>query len=167
MTDPNLQYQTYPVLTTSLKPRKWPTYIPLFVSAFVLMMGYKTGKLQEMQWIALALIGVWAILSFLFNKLEIIIDDYSLRYKTIFREKVVKWTDVTATYLKYQHEGKSGSYYWFFEQTAAKTVKFSISFYSRKSLQILSESVVTKCSNARIEDRIRNMAAGKFPWFVF
>ena len=39
--------------------------------------------------------------------------------------------------------------------------------YSRKKVKILCEAIVSTCPDANISDKIRNMAEGKFPWYIF
>ena len=111
---------------------------------------------------AIIIIIIW----YLFSKSSITIDNEGLHYKTIFSDQSFLWKDVTRTYLKYRHQGKSKQLYWYFE-VFEKDYRMSMSFYSRKSLQTIADAVVIKCTKAEIDPKIENMAAGKFPWYIF
>lgn len=157
----------FPVETTTLRSRPWPVF--LLLAAGITMMIIVPQKTRDNLglyfgggFLLLALIFWW-----IFRKAIIVIDATGLTHKTIFFSKQVIWSNVSKTYIKYHHHGKSGSHYWHFENAAGNPVKFSINLYSRQSLRTLAEAVTMKCKNADIEKRIYNMAEGVFPWYIW
>ena len=156
-----------PITPTVVKPRQWGSFIPIVLVAIV----YGIVATQKPSNDANLVFGIVFILMFLllflFRKTSISIDNEGITSTNAFRIKQVLWKDITKTYLKYQHHGKSGSVYWLFETGTARSFKFSTSFYSRKSLRTIAEAVITKCSGAEIQDKIIRMSEGRFPWYIF
>jgi hypothetical protein len=126
--------------------------------------------LQNEKYLTIFLIVSIALLLFMWTvlqKLQIEIDDLGFRLQSLFNTKELLWKDVVKTYIRYHHYGKSGSHYWYFDKSDGSKIRFRISLFSRKNLQPIAEAVTLKCGVAEIQDKIQNMAAGKFPWYVF
>jgi hypothetical protein len=153
--------------TTSIRPKKFITLIPLLIMATVIVpvvfIGPALKNMQGAQYILLLPILFAVFFWFMLNKVEVLITNDGITYKTLFTSKEVLWNDVVRTYVRYQQQGKSGSHYWFFE-TGDRTLKFSSGYFSRKSLRIIAEAVVAKCKHADIQDTIHKWAEGQFPW---
>jgi hypothetical protein len=159
----------FPIETTTLRARPWPAYLLMAISGLVFIPRFfflpeKTGGVM---YIGIGLFIFSIIVWFLLSKSRIIIDDAGLNYKTVFTTKEVLWNSVSKTYLKYRQHGRSGSYYWYFENPYGRKIKFPIRLYSRKNLRTIAEALTTKCQNADIERRIYDMAEGQFPWYIW
>ena len=155
-----------PIETTTIKPRSWFFVLTLMFLIVIYGLASKSAESEEAQFILLIPGIILLVIWFLFSKVNMTIDNAGMNYKTMFSNQSFLWKDVTRTYLKYRHEGKSKQLYWYFE-VFDKDYKMAISFYSRKSLQTIADAVVLKCTKAEIDTRIMNMAAGKFPWYIF
>lgn len=156
----------FPIETITLHPRRWPAYL-MAVLALILLFIPQKNNAHAALYVAIGIL-VFAIVFWLFLlNARIVIDDSRLTYKTIFVTREVFWDSVSKTYIKYRHHGKSGSYYWYFENLNGRKVKFSIKLYSRKSLRSIAEAVTMKCKSADIEKRIYDMAEGQFPWYIW
>jgi len=156
----------FPIEPTTLHPRRWPAMLIAAVAIAMLFVPQKNNEHTAL-YIGIGIL-VFAVIFWAFlSHARIVIDDSILIYKTVFTTREVFWNTVTKTYLKYRHHGKSGSYYWYFENPNSRKVKFSIKLYSRKDLRTIAEAVTTKCKNAEIEKRIYDMAEGHFPWYIW
>lgn len=156
-----------PIQTTHLRPRTFVFIIPLvFCIALLVILGTQKNLPPQVQYIFLIPFAILALIWLGYRKILVTLDNEGLTYKGMFSTKQVLWIQVQKTYIKYQSHGKSGNHYWFFE-LPDKRVKISTGLYSRKSLQIISEAVVEKCKKAEIEDRIFQMAKGRFAWYIF
>jgi hypothetical protein len=156
----------FPIETTILRPRPWPAFLIAIIGIGLLFMPQKNGD-QIPFYMGIGIVVLAVVMGLLLSKAGIIIDDSGLTYKTVFVTKEILWDSITKTFLKYRSHGKSGSYYWYFENTQGRTVKFSTGLYSRKSLRTIAEAITARCKTADIEKRIYNMAEGEFPWYIW
>lgn len=156
-----------PIQTTHLRPRKFVFLIPLaFCIGLFIIVGMQKNLPTEVELIFLIPLGILLIIWLGFRRILLTIDNEGLTYKSIFRTRQFSWNEVQKTYIKYKSHGKGGNHYWFFELANGR-FKFTTGLYSRKSLQQVAQAVLEKCNNAQVEDRILNMAEGKFPWYMF
>ena len=156
-----------PIQTTYLRPRTFIFIIPLlFCIGIFIVFGTQKNIPPQAQYTFLIPIAILVLVWLGYKKSQLIIDNEGLTHKNIFSTKQLLWSEVQKTYIKYQSHGKSGSHYWFFE-LPDRRIKFSIGLYSRNNIKTIAEAVVEKCNHAEIEDRIRNMAEGHFPWYIF
>ena len=156
-----------PIQTTHLRPRKFIFLIPLaFCIGLFIIVGTQKNLPAEVELIFLIPLAILLLIWIVYRRILLTIDNEGLTYKSIFTTKRFAWNEVQKTYIKYKSHGKSGSHYWFFELTNGR-FKFSTGLYSRRSLQHVAQAVIEKCNNAQAEDRILNMAEGKFPWYMF
>jgi hypothetical protein len=157
-----------PLTTEYLKPRTWTKYLFLVTPAIFFTLYYtQEPKEETFLYVALGSLVFFFVFAWLISKVHVVIDNDSISYKTAFTTKTMDWRDVTRTYFKIRHTGKSTVRMWCFENTSGKTLSFSTNMYSRASMQTIAEAVVAKCSKADIEDKIRDIATGKFPWYIF
>jgi len=156
-----------PVSVTYLKPRvKFLLIFLLFPIAMGVIYFSEEGEKQEV-FIAVAIMSaVFLIIYFLLNKSYIMIDDHGITAKNVLREKSIDWKDIRRSYFKIIHTGKSSKRMWYFEGERSD-LRFSSNLYSRQSLKTIAEALVGKCPGAEIDDKIRNIAEGKFPWYIF
>jgi hypothetical protein len=156
-----------PIQTTHLRPRKFIFLIPLiFCVGLFIIVGAQKSPSIEVELIFLIPLGILLIIWTAYRRIILTIDNEGLTYKSIFSTKQFAWNEVQRTYIKYKSHGKSGSHYWFFELVNGR-FKFSTGLYSRRSLQQVAQAVLEKCTTAQVEDRILNMAEGRFPWYMF
>jgi|GEM_PF-1907594 len=155
-----------PIETTIIKPRSWFFLLMLGCLGIVFHFASKSDDFEESKLFILIPGFVILLLWLLFQKVSITVDNDGLTYTTLFSTQSFLWKDVTSTWLKFSNHGKSGQTFWYFEKFD-KTQNMDISFYPRKSLRIIAETVVTKCRKASIDPKITAMAEGKFPWYIF
>ncbi len=156
-----------PDSTISLHPRKWPALIPFGFAVLIFGFLHPPIKDQNLTYICLSLVALSLFLWWVLSKAYIKADPSGLVIGNVFRQREMAWTSVSESYILYRHHGKSGSYYWFFLSKDGKKIRFSVRLYSRPNLQMLAEMLLTQSKDAMIEDRVRNMAEGRFPWYIF
>jgi hypothetical protein len=156
-----------PIETTTLRPRLWPFFLIIAAGILLFFFSSQKNNSQHLIWFEIGFIVFVLVLWFLLSRANIVVDDSGLVHKNIFTTKEIAWDGVVKSYIKYRHYGKSGSYYWHFENSNGEKARFSIKLYSRSSLRVIAEAVIMKCKNADIEQRILNMAEGQFPWYIW
>lgn len=152
---------------TTLHPRKWPAGLPLIAALviFVFLSPQKNDYTIPVVCGLLVLGSIFVYILLSYSRVEI--SETGVAYINLFRKKEFSWSDITKTYLKFRHYGKSGRYYWYFEDPDGKKLRFPISLYSRKNLQILAQVVAQQRKLAISDDRILSMSEGRFPWYIF
>ncbi len=157
-----------PIQTTYLKPRTWTKYLFLLTPAIMITLYYVEGSKDDaFLYIGLGSLVIFLIAAWLLSKVYVMIDNDGISYKTAISIKTMEWKDVSRSYFRIRHTGKSSKRLWYFENTTGKSLNFSTGMYSKASLQAIAEALVSKCQNAEIEQKIRDSAEGKFPWYIF
>lgn len=156
----------FPIETTILRQRTWPALLVMAMGIGIIFIPGKQHQNVPM-YVGLGIIALSFALFFLISKSHIVVDDFGITKKTVFRTKEISWNNIFKTYLKSEHHGKSRSLYWYFEDQYGNKSKFQIDLLSRKSLRIIAEALTMKCKTATIEQRIYNMAEGQFPWYIW
>lgn len=156
-----------PIQTTYLKPRT-KFLLLFFLVPVAMIVLFASDEIRDKEFLIWALVisVAFAIVYFIIGKSYVMIDNHGITIKNIFKEKSLDWKDIQRFYLKIIHTGKSTQRLWYFEAGGA-SLNFSTNLYSRKSLQSVAEALVSKCTHAQIEPKIREMAEGKFPWYIF
>ena len=150
-----------------LKPRPLPAYIGIGVALIFAIINIAITH-ERSSWIVCGVMIAVSIVSWLLiQKVEITIDNDALVYKNVFTAKTVPWNTILKSYVKFYRRGKASAYYWHFETTDQRVVKFSVRLFSRSSLRILAEEVVARTRGAEVDELISNMAEGVFPWRIF
>lgn len=158
----------FPIESTTFRPRPWPPFLMLAAGVAVLLIPQNNGHNITAIYIGIGILVFSIVLWLLLSKAGIAINDSGLTCKTVFTSsREVLWNSVSKTYIKYHRHGKTGSYYWYFENPDGRKLKFSMKLYPRKSLRAIAEAVTMKCRNAEIEKRIYDMAEGQFPWYIW
>src|SRR5689334_1774871 len=138
----------------TLHPRKWPAGIPL-VLALALVIFFSPQQKDFSIVYASGFLILLSLLMYLFiSGTSISFTERGFIHKNFFRTTEVFWNDVSKTYIKYRHHGKSGSYYWYFEDRNENRKRFSIKLFSRSSLQSFARVVSTNCRMAITDERI-------------
>ncbi|MFL5742523.1 MAG: hypothetical protein ACJ75B_20030 [Flavisolibacter sp.] len=151
----------------TLHPRKWPAAIPLVLALALVIFFSPQQKDFSIAYMSGFLILLSLFMYFFLSGSSITMTEAGFVQKNLFRSTEVFWRDVSKTYIKYRHHGKSGSYFWYFEDRNENKKRFSIKLYSRSSLQTFARVVASKCKMAITDERIINMAEGNFPWYIF
>jgi hypothetical protein len=146
--------------------RKWPSYIPAIMALvfFVLNSNHEDNNIF---FFMLILLVMSVISYFILSRVSITITPQGFVHKNIFRTREVFWTNVSRTFIRYRHHGKSGSYYWYFQDPNENSTRFSVRSFSRANLRQLAGIVIQRCRSAVDDERIPKMAEGKFPWYFF
>lgn len=155
-----------PVQTTYLRPRSGIILLALIPVLIIIVVANTTNNDNNLKIVsALMLLIPLAIYIFIVNS-YIEFDNDAITHKNPFRSKSILWKEVTRSYFRVIHTGKSSKRMWYFENDI-KTFRFATNLYSRKALRSIAEALITKCPEAHIDQKIRNMAEGKFPWYIF
>jgi hypothetical protein len=119
-------------------------------------------------WIAAILLGAIPVVAyFVQRKSYVIIDNDGCTYKTLAGAQTILWKNVSRSYLKMKYTGKSSERRLHFEDNKGGGMSFPTGSYNRRSLQTVAEALLTKNPGADIAPRIREMAEGKFPWYIW
>lgn len=157
-----------PIETKYLKPRSGFLLIGLLPLGVLLYVATQTNGDDKQLMLVFSLIALIPLAMFFFHaKSYVVIDNDGITHKTPFRQRTISWNDVTRSYFKIRHTGKSSQRLWYFENVIGKGLSFTTGLYSRRSLQAIAEALLTKRPDAEIEQKIRNIAEGKFPWYIF
>jgi len=157
-----------PVIETYLKPRKWTIYF-LFIGPLTMLIIYFTMPVKED--VLLYLFGGFTLLmgliAWLISKTYVMVNNEGITARSVFTTKQMLWSDVTYSYLKLVNNGKSSQRYWYFENITGKKLRFPTSNYSRTSLTTIAAALTTRCPHTEIDQKIREFAEGRFPWYIF
>jgi hypothetical protein len=146
--------------------RKWPSYIPAILA--LLFFIFNSNQTDNNIFIFMLILLLMSVITyFILSKVSISITPQGFVHKNILRTREVFWSNVARTFIRYRHHGKSGSYYWFFEDANENRTRFSVRSFSRPNLQRMAGIVIQRCRTAVDDERITRMAEGKFPWYFF
>jgi len=104
---------------------------------------------------------------FVVSRLKIILDDEGFEIHYLIRKDRIRWDSIIKSKISFEVEGHSGDVKWIFQTKEEKTYSFSPSFYSRTNIQKIAEILVEKSLQADISNKVKQMAKGKFPWYIF
>jgi hypothetical protein len=153
--------------TISLHPRKWPALIPFGIAVLVFGFLHPPVNDRNLTYVCLGLVALSLLLWWILTKSYIKAGQTGLTIGGVFARREMAWSGVSQSYIRYRHHGKSGSYYWYFVDKEGKKIRFSTRIYSRQSLHQLAEMLLMHSPAADIEDRVRRIAEGNFPWYIF
>jgi hypothetical protein len=154
--------------TRVIRMRKGPMYVMvIFLLLFVFIAFDRPGLADTEAWIAAGGLALFIVVFYFLGKTRIIIDNERLKFQYFFKKQaVIAWEDMLSTKLGWHYHGHGATIEWEFISRSGKKTFYPF-FYSRKSLQLIAEALMEKCPDAVTDKRIRNMAAGKFPWYLF
>ena len=156
----------FPIETTVLRSRPWPAFLIMAIGIGIFFIP-GTQKQNVPAYMGVGLFVLAVVVFVLILKSQVIVDDAGVSHKTAFKTREIPWANISRTYLKSEHHGKSRSLYWYFEDLQGRKSKFRVDLLSRKSLRVLAEAITMKCKSADIEKRIYDMAEGQFPWYIW
>jgi hypothetical protein len=149
-----------------IHPRPVPAFIILGAGLILLFVSLIENQQRSAWFAGIGIVAVSFLIWLVFSRTMIILDQDGLKYRNILGSKEVSWNSITNTYIKYHHRGKASRYFWHFDTAGEGHQKFSIRFFSRKDLKLIAENIIDHCRGAVIEDRIHDMAQGRFPWRI-
>lgn len=156
-----------PIETKYLKPRSYFILLALLPVAVYFYIALAVSGRETHVWIVGILISLVPLGLFFYHlKSYVLLDNDGITTKTPFRESMIRWNDISRSYMETRFTGRSSKRYWYFEQEKGKRVSFATGMYSRRSLRDIAEALVTRCPKADIEPRIINISQGKFPWYI-
>lgn len=151
-----------------LKARFLPIMVAfVFISSLYIFTIFKQDSLNLTNYLVITVLFIFGIfLSFLprISRIEIDNDGF---VKYLFKGKrIIKWSEITKVETEWQYHGHGASLYIRFSFSSGPNYLMPLSFYSRKSIAIVCESIVCACPKAEISQKIIDMASNKFPWYV-
>lgn len=157
-----------PVSYQEISVRKTPLCI---ITAFLLLLIFilsDTKNADVMAWIAVSVLFIVVLLFYALSKKKIIIDNNAIIQQMVFgKQRTLSWNEIKSSALNWHTHGHGANLGWQIESFTAKRISFDPGFYSRRSLRAIAEALTSKCPNATIDSRIKKMAEGKFPWYIF
>lgn len=149
--------------------RKGPLYFIAAVFMSFLLILHEQGKVNDGASIAAAIgLAIFGIIYYMLSKNKLVVDNDGLIHCLFFgKQKSMLWQDVKSSRLSWHFHGHGANIEWAIEPFSGRNISFQPSFYNRKNLRIIAEALVDKCPNAVIDQRIKKMAEGKFPWYIF
>jgi hypothetical protein len=158
-----------PIETQLIQIRKWPLYIMaavFFLFVFIVFDKPEHGSAKNY-----SIVGgliLFTLFYFFLSRTKIILDNEGITVSHIFIKSInVKWNEIKASDISWQIEGHTANIYWTIISDNNKKITLQPSFYSRKNLLLIAEILIEKSPAARIDNRIRKIADGKFPWYLF
>jgi len=160
--------QRIPLAHQTLQARFLPVFfVFVCISSLYIFAIFKQDKLNQTNVIVLIALILFAILlSFLprISRIEIDNDGF---VKYLFKGKRnIKWSEINKVYTEWQFHGHGASLHLCFNFTNGTNYNLPLTFYSRKSMKILCESIVSACPQADISQKVKNMASDNFPWYL-
>lgn len=104
---------------------------------------------------------------FVMSRIQIHIDNDGIVLKTLLSINSMEWKHVKSSKLSFEVHAHSGDIKWIIANENGEGLRISPTYFSRKDNQFIAEALLAKCKCANISDKITNMAAGRFPWYIF
>jgi hypothetical protein len=147
--------------------RRYP-FVIILVCLFVITCSLPDNS-NKAVWLSLISgeVILFAGLLYAFSKNKIELTEHSITHKTLFSRKEIIWRDVYKSEFDMMPMYKSLLFLWNIESYQGKVIKIPLGHYSRKSMAEIAQALVENCPNALLESPIKNMALGKFPWYIF
>lgn len=136
----------------------------LFLTALQVYLQYTT---------ILLLIGSFFLLLgvlfyYLLGKRKIIIDSNGITNQLLFdKEQHIPWQEISNSAVDWHNYIIYSSTEWEFNNKSGTALSITLYNYSGKDLQLIAEMLLSKCPNAKVDQKIRDLADGKFPWYIF
>jgi c-di-AMP phosphodiesterase-like protein len=155
-----------PVQTTFLRPRSGIILLVL-IPVLIMVVVANTVNNDSTLKIASVLMLVIPVAIYIFvTNSYVEFDNDGITYRNPFKTRTILWKNITRSYMKVIHTGKSSKRMWYLENDKEQ-FRFATNLYSRTALRSIAEALLQKAPQAEIEQKIRDMAEGKFPWYIF
>lgn len=148
--------------------RKWPLYFTAAIFIFLLVYLNDTGKIKDIDSLPV-LIGltVLILIYFLLSKNKLLIDNDGITQRSFFgRLKELKWNEIISSSINWSFHGHTADLSWEFIDFSGNLISIQTSYYSRNKLKLIAIVLLEKSQQALADERIKNIAAGKFPWYI-
>ena len=148
--------------------RKWPLYFVVAVYILLLLILNNIGKLDDEKLLVISgALAFFLLIYFMALKNKLIMDNDEITRQSFFgKPKVLKWKEIKASHLNWYFNGHTADLSWSFIDFSGKAINIQTSSYSRKKIKLIAEVLIEKCPQALIDTRLRNIATGKFPWYI-
>jgi hypothetical protein len=154
--------------TQIIKPRKLPAII---IGGSMIAIILLVPARSEFDALKLYLSGlillIFGALYLMLSKVYIVLANDGITFKLAHRkEQIISWQQITSTKLQWDFTIHSAEPSWviFYDDTQ---INFQPSYYKRKDLRPIAEALILKCPALITDKRIKKIAEGKFPWFLF
>ncbi len=85
----------------------------------------------------------------------------------LMRRTTILWDDITFSTVSWTIEGiHTASLNWVFRTKGKKDIEVRLGYYSRADMIILANHLIDRSKEAKISEKIYQIAQGKFPWFL-
>jgi hypothetical protein len=153
-----------------IKIRMKPLYIIAAIFfLFVLAIPNKPEQVSFKNGLLLGALLFFILIGYLLSKTTIVLENNGLTISRIFsKTTTLFWNEIRVSKLSWQVDGgHTANIYWQFIADGNKKISIQPSFYTRKDLRMIAELLIEKSPGAKIDPRIRKIADGKFPWYLF
>lgn len=152
----------------TFRARLWPIWIIalVLVGPFLLLFIHDPQD-KRIHFLLILPILICVALFIIEQYHKIYIDDQILQVQTILNKKAIRWKSITRSYISWHIDIHTAAPLWHFESTEHNNFFITFGYFSRNDMQIIAQQLIDKAPKARIDDKVINMAHGKFPWYVF
>jgi c-di-AMP phosphodiesterase-like protein len=155
-----------PVQTTFLRPRSGIILLALLPVLVLVIVANPVNNDSALKIASVLMLLIPVCIYIFVTNSYVEFDNDGITHRTPFKTRIIRWKDVTRSYMKVIHTGKSAKRMWYLENDKEQ-FRFATNLYSRRSLRSIAEALLQKAPQAAIEQRIRDIAEGKFPWYIF
>jgi Ca2+/Na+ antiporter len=158
-----------PIIRQEITIRKSPLYFLMAIFLIFLFIINETKKIYTVTMLLLAGVLLLFLLTYyMLSKNKLIIDNDGISQQLfIAKTKELKWAELKSAGFVWDYHGHSANLTLEFIEYSGKKISLQSSFYSRKKLQFIAESLLEKASRASIDKKLKGIAEGKFPWYIF
>ena len=159
-----------PIQTQLIEMRKWPQLILAVIFFFIVVIIFDKPEHSAIKiyFISGGLI-LFTLITYILGKTKIILDNEGITVTHFFNKPgAIKWTEISSSEISWQIEGgHTLNINWEINSINGKQINLQPSYYSRKDLRLIAESLIEKSTGAIIDKRTRKFAEGKFPCYLF
>jgi hypothetical protein len=155
--------------TQIIKPRKSPALIIGGVIIVIILLAPVKPEFDSLKlYLSGLVLFIFGALYLMLSKIYIVLANDGITFKLAYlkKEQTVLWHQITFAKLEWYFTIHSAEPLWviFYDNTQ---IKFQPSYYSRKHLRAIAEAFIIKCSASITDKKIKKIAEGKFPWYLF
>ena len=157
----------YIVPETAIYPRKRPVYITaLLVSAALTVAIARPGIINLAFIMSVAALAFYGVLAYAFSGMKILVNNEGILQEHAFgRKSFLAWTEVTSVKMEWEYHSHGANPKVVIAGTS-KHLFLHHTSYKRNDLQWLFQTISMKCPGIEISPKVRQMADGRFPWYV-
>jgi hypothetical protein len=154
--------------TYLLKARKWPVWILFAIMGGPWIFVLASDPHDRVALAFLLLAGCFCLLLLFMSKfITIYLDDEKMVVSDAWRKRTLYWSDVQASSIEWGIEGHHGGRLtWIFRKSDGSPVDLTLGYYSRADMTLLARFLTDKARGATFSRKVRDMAEGRFPWYL-